>query len=366
MYIIRGDERKKSIETINKNVEKVNMPKQSMKVWELKKFGLSALEQTERPVPTPGPHELLVRINAVSLNFRDKLVVEGVFIPDLALPFTPASDAVGEVVAVGEGVTRFRVGDRVMGIYIPGWDYGDGSGPEGDYVSIGGPLPGVLSEYRVFNERSVVATPSYLTDHEASTLPIAAVTAWTALFDHARLEPGQTALVEGTGGVSIFALQLAKAAGARVIVTSSSDEKLARAKALGAEEGINYVRHPDWEKQVLELTSGRGANVIIEVVGGDNVRHSTAAAARNGHIALIGLMEGFSLTADIPLLLGQRVTIRGVLVGSRRSFERLNDALEITRIHPVIDRVYPFSETVAAFEHLSRGPFGKVVIDALA
>jgi NADPH:quinone reductase-like Zn-dependent oxidoreductase len=343
-----------------------NMPKQSMKVWELKKFGLSALEQTERPVPTPGPHELLVRINAVSLNYRDKLVVEGVFIPDLALPFTPASDAVGEVVAVGEGVTRFGVGDRVMGIYIPNWDYGDGSGPEGSYVSIGGPLPGVLAEYRIFNQQTVVATPSYLTDHEASTLPIAAVTAWTALFDHARLEPGQTALVEGTGGVSIFALQLAKAFGARVIVTSSSDEKLARAKALGADEGINYVRHPDWEKQVLELTDGRGANVIIEVVGGDNVRHATAASARNGHIALIGLMEGLSLTADIPRMLQQRISIRGVLVGSRRSFERLNDALEITRIHPVIDKVYSFSETVAAFEHLSRGAFGKVVIDARA
>jgi NADPH:quinone reductase-like Zn-dependent oxidoreductase len=342
------------------------MPKQLMKVWELKKFGLSSLEQTERPVPTPGPHELLVRIDAVSLNYRDKLVVEGVFIPDLALPFTPASDAVGEVVAVGEGVTRFCVGDRVMGIYIPKWDYGDGSGPEGKYVSMGGPLPGVLAEYRVFNEQAVVATPSYLTDQEASTLPIAAVTAWTALFDHARLEPGQTVLVEGTGGVSIFALQLATAAGARVIVTSSSDEKLARAKELGASNGINYVQHPDWEKQVLELTSGRGVNVIIEVVGGDNVRHSTAALARNGHIALIGLMEGLSLTADIPMMLRQRSAIRGVLVGSRRSFERLNDALEIMRIHPVIDKVYPFSEAVAAFEHLSRGAFGKVVIDARA
>ncbi len=338
------------------------MRKQSMKVWELRKFGLSALAQTERPVPAPGPHELLVRISAVSLNYRDKLVIEGVFIPDLALPFTPASDAVGEVVAVGEGVTRFRAGDRVMGTYIPGWNYGDGSGPEGEYISMGGPLPGVLAEYRVFNEQAVAATPSYLTDHEASTLPIAAVTAWTALFDHARLEPGQTVLVEGTGGVSIFALQLAVAAGARVIVTSSSDEKLARASELGATEGVNYVRHPNWEKKVLELTSGRGANVIIEVVGGDNVQHAVGAVARNGHIALIGLIESLSLTADIPTLLRQRATIRGVLVGSRRSFERLNDALEITRLRPVIDKVYPFSETIAAFEHLSRGPFGKVVI----
>ena len=339
------------------------MRKQSMKVWELRKFGLSALSQAERPVPAPGPHELLVRVGAVSLNYRDRLIIEGKFIPDLALPFVPASDGAGEVVAIGESVTRFRVGDRVTGIYIPGWIDGDGSGPEGDYVSLGGPLPGVLAEYVVFSEQAVVATPPYLTDQEASTLPIAAVTAWTALFDHARLEPGQTVLVEGTGGVSIFGLQLAVAAGARVIVTSSSDEKLARAKALGAAYGVNYARHPDWERQVVELTSGRGANVIVEVVGGDNVRHAAAALARNGHIALIGLIEGLSLTADIPTLLRKRGAIRGVLVGSRRSFERLNDALETTRIRPVIDKVYPFSETVAAFEHLNRGPFGKVVID---
>jgi len=323
------------------------------------------IEQMRERVQTLA-NELLVQIGTVSLNYRDKLVINGVFIPDLALPFVPASDGAGEVVAVGEGVTRFRVGDRVTGIYIPGWIAGDGSGPEGDYVSLGGPLPGVLAEYVVFNEQAVVATPSYLTDHEASTLPIAAVTAWTALFDHARLEPGQTVLVEGTGGVSIFALQLAVAAGARVIVTSSSDEKLARAKALGAADGINYARQTDWEQQALELTSGRGANIIIEVVGGDNVRHAVSELARNGHIALIGVMDGFSLTADTVPLMRQCGVISGVLVGSRRSFERLNGALETTRLRPVIDKAYPFSETVAAFEHLSRGPFGKVVIDVRA
>jgi NADPH:quinone reductase-like Zn-dependent oxidoreductase len=342
------------------------MQSQSMKVWELQKFGLGGLTQTERPVATPGPHELLVRIGAVSLNYKDKAVIDGALYPDLTLPFTPASDAAGEVVAVGEGVTRFRVGDRVTGIFIQGWIDGAGSDPEAEYASLGGSLPGVLAEYVVFNEQGVVATPSYLTDQEASTLPIAAVTAWSALFDHARLQPGQLVLVEGTGGVSIFALQLAVAAGARVIVTSSSDEKLARAKALGAADGINYVRHPDWEEQALEFTSGRGVNVIIEVVGGDNVRHAVAALARTGHIALIGVMKGVSLTADIPTLMLRRGVIQGVSVGSRRSFERLNDALKVTRIHPVIDKVYPFSEAVAAFEHLRRGPFGKVVIDARA
>ena len=251
----------------------------------------------------------------------------------------------------------------MIGTYIPKWIDGDGRGPDGDYVNRGGPLPGVLAEYVLFDEHSVVRTPSYLSDREASTLPIAAVTAWVALFEHGRVRPGDTVLVEGTGGVSIFALQLAVAAGARVIVTSSSDEKLARAKELGASHGINYARNPEWDKQVLALTSGQGADCILEVVGGDNVRRATNALARNGHLALIGLMAGVSLNVDIIPMLFERRAIRGVIVGSRRHFEDLNRALEVTRLRPVIDRVYPFSEAPAAFEHLTRGAFGKIVID---
>jgi NADPH:quinone reductase-like Zn-dependent oxidoreductase len=335
----------------------------TLKAWQIGRFGLDALEQVERPVPQPGPHDLLVRIGAASLNYRDRLVIEGTFVPDLALPFVPASDASGEVVAVGKDVSRFRVGDRVMGTYIPKWIDGDGFGPDGDYVSRGGPLPGVLAEYVLWDEHSVVRTPSFLTDREASTLPIAAVTAWSALFEHGRLRPGDTVVVEGTGGVSIFALQLAVAAGARVIVTSGSDEKIARAKELGATDGINYARYPEWDKQVLELTLGQGADHILEVVGGDNVRRAALALARNGHLALIGLMDGFSLNVDIVPMLAERRGIRGVLVGSRRSFEDLNRALEVIRLRPVIDRVYPFAEAPAAFEHLTRGAFGKIVID---
>jgi NADPH:quinone reductase-like Zn-dependent oxidoreductase len=337
--------------------------KRVMKAWHIRRFGLDALEQVERPMPQPGPRDLLVRIGAASLNYRDRLVVQGTFIPDLALPFVPASDGAGEVVAVGADVTRFRVGDRVTGIYIPKWLHGDGAGPEGTYISRGGPLAGVLAEYVLFDEETVVATPSYLSDREAATLPIAAVTAWVALFDHNHLTPADTVLIEGTGGVSIFALQLAVAAGARVIVTSSSDEKLARAKALGASDGINYRRDPDWHERVLELTDGRGANYILEVVGGENVKRSVQALARNGQIALIGLMDGWTLTADIAPLLFSRGAIRGVLVGSRRNFEDLNRALERVRLRPVIDRVYPFGDVPAAFEHLSRGAFGKIVIE---
>jgi NADPH:quinone reductase-like Zn-dependent oxidoreductase len=341
----------------------VRGPATAMKAWQIGRFGLEALEQAERRIPQPGAHDLLVRIGAASLNYRDRLVIDGTFLPDLALPFVPASDGAGEVVAVGKDVTRFRVGDRVIGTYIPKWIDGDGRGPDGDYDSRGGPLPGVLAEYVSFDEHAAVPTPPYLTDREASTLPIAAVTAWTALFEHGRLRPGDTVLVEGTGGVSIFALQLAVAAGARVIVTSSSDEKLERAKALGASDTINYARYPAWDEQVRELTSGHGADYIIEVVGGDNVRRAANALARNGHLALVGLMGGFTLTADIMPMLVERRAMRGVIVGSRRNFEDLNRALELLRLHPVIDRVYPFDDAPAALAHLTRGAFGKIVID---
>jgi NADPH:quinone reductase-like Zn-dependent oxidoreductase len=353
-----------TFETLIASDADVAVPKSApMRAWQIRRFGLDALEEVERPVPRPGPHDLLVRIGAASLNYRDRVVIAGTFIPDLALPFVPASDGAGEVVAVGEHVRRFRVDDRVIGASIPRWITGDGSGPDGDYMSRGGRLPGVLAEYVLFDEDGVVATPTYLTDREAATLPIAAVTAWVALFDHAHLAPGQTVVIEGTGGVSIFELQLAVAAGARVIVTSSRDEKLARAKALGAREVINYTRDVDWDQRVLQLTDGRGTDHILEVAGGDNLRRAVNAVARNGHIALIGQLAEPTMTADIYPLLLKRAIIRSVLAGSRRNFEDLNRALEIIRLRPVIDRVYPFSQVPAAFEHLTRGAFGKIVID---
>jgi NADPH:quinone reductase-like Zn-dependent oxidoreductase len=332
-----------------------------MKAWAIERFGLDELRLVEAVAPSPGPRELLVRIRAVSLNYRDRVVVTGAAIPKLRLPFVPASDASGEVISVGPEVKRFGPGDRVMSHYVPGWIDGDGRS-DGDYRTLGGPLPGVLAEYVVFGEQAVVSPPSAFSHEEASTLPIAAVTAWTALFGDMPLKPGETVLVEGTGGVSLFALQFAVAAGARVIVTSSSDEKIARAKALGAADGINYKQHRDWEKKVLELTGGRGVNHLVEVVGGRNVRRAVASLARGGHLALVGIMEDTSVEFDhLPFMLRRQV-VHGVLVGSRRHFEAAVRALEATDIRPVIDRVYSFEQARSAFARLATGPFGKVVI----
>lgn len=332
-----------------------------MRAWQIDRFGLDNLALVERSVPSPGRRELLVRVRAVSLNFRDRIVVAGTAIPKLTLPFVPASDASGDVVEAGPEVTRFKPGDRVVSHYVPRWIDGDGRA-DGDYRTLGGPLPGVLAEYVVADEQSVVSPPATYSHEEASTLPIAAVTAWTSLFADVPLKPGETLLVEGTGGVSIFALQLATAAGGRVIVTSSSDEKIARARALGAIAGVNYMQHPDWSHRVLELTGGRGVNHVVEVVGGDNMRHAVAALARGGRIALVGLMGAPSIEfPHLPFML-RRQTIHGILVGSRRQFEATVRALETTGIRPVIDRVYPFEQARAAFDHLAAGAFGKVVV----
>ena len=332
-----------------------------MRAWQIDRFGLDNLTMVDRADPVPGPFEVLVRIHAVSLNYRDRPVVEGKAIPKLSLPFVPASDASGAVAKVGPGVTRFEPGDRVMSHYVPRWLDGDGRS-DGDYRTAGGPLPGVLAEYVVFHEQSLVRPPAAFTHEEAATLPVAAVTAWSALFGDVPLRPGETVLVEGTGGVSIFALQFATAAGGRVIVTSSSDEKLARAKALGAIEGINYTRYPEWEKKALELTAGRGVNHVIEVVGGRNTRRAVASLARGGHLAIVGIMEAASVEFDtLPFMLRRQVA-HGILVGSRRQFEATVRALDATGIRPIIDRVYPFDQARAAFDRLVAGPFGKVVI----
>ena len=334
-----------------------------MRAWAIERFGLENLTLVERPIPSAGRGELLVRIRAVALNYRDRVVVAGTAIPKLTLPFVPASDASGDVVDVGPEVTRFKPGDHVMSHYVPKWIDGDGRS-EGDYRTLGGPLPGVLAEYVVLHEQAAVRAPASFSHEEASTLPVAAVTAWTSLFADLPLKPGETVLVEGTGGVSIFALQFAAAAGARVIVTSRSDEKIARARMLGASDGVNSRLHPDWEKQVLELTARRGVNHVVEVVGGANVRHAIAALARGGHLALVGIMESASVEFDhLPFML-RRQTVHGVLVGSRHDFEATVRALEATGIRPVIDRIYPFEEARAAFDHLAAGPFGKVVISS--
>jgi len=333
-----------------------------MRAWELNGFGLEHLKMTEKPVPKPAANELLVRVSAVSLNYRDKLLYDGVHNPDLHFPMIPVADAAGEVIEVGKDVTRFRAGDRVISHYATRWL--DGEGHVDDSLhTLGNTISGALAEYIVLDEQAAVAKPDYLSDEEASTLPVAALTAWYALAEKGHLKEGQTVLIQGTGGVSIFGLQLATALGAQTIVTSSSDEKLVRAKSLGAAHGINYSRVPNWEKAVLDLTSQQGVDHVLEVVGGDNLARSLAAVRVGGQISVIGVLRGVTSNIDLFSLFQKKAIFRGIGgVGPRRAFEEMNKALSQFKLRPVIDAVYPFADAISAFRHLERGAFGKVVI----
>jgi NADPH:quinone reductase-like Zn-dependent oxidoreductase len=303
-----------------------------------------------------------VKVGAVSLNFRDKAIIDGIYEPHrVPKPLIPVSDATGTVVAVGAGVSRFKAGDHVNSTLYSRWIDGAPRPNEPDYC-LGMPLPGGLAEYMIIHEESAVAVPATMSDEQASTLPIAALTAWYSLMDIANLQPGQTVLVQGTGGVSIFAVQIASAYGARVIATSSSDANLARVKALGAGDGINYKSHPDWERKVLDITDGKGADVTIDIAGGNGINQSVAATKVAGVIAQVGFLAGQTSALNLMPLIFRQTTIRGIAVAPRSSFERMNPFLDKHRIEPVVDRVYAFDEAVQAFEHLARGPFGKVVI----
>jgi NADPH:quinone reductase-like Zn-dependent oxidoreductase len=333
-----------------------------MKAWELVKFGPEKnLRLVERPVPVPGPGEVLVRVHAVSLNYRDKVLVEGIYMPSLPLPFVPASDACGEVTAVGAGVARAAVGDRVTGHYRVRWIDGK-PGPAEVALSLGGPLPGVLAEYVLWPQEAVVKAPNRLSYEEAATLPIAGLTAWFALMEDGRLKAGESVLVEGTGGVSLFAVQFAAMAGARVIVTSSSDEKLAKAKQLGAHDTVNYRTTPDWDKTVLQLTGGLGVDHVIEVGGGETFSRSLNALAIEGHVAVVGFLGGMEINVDARSLIRKRARVQGIAVGHRRAFEEMNRAIEIHGLRPVIDRCFPFAGVREAFSYLDKGAFGKIVI----
>lgn len=333
-----------------------------MKAWLLKDFGLHNLERGEVPTPTPKEGELLVKVGAVSLNYRDKAIIDGIYEPHrVPKPLIPVSDAVGTIVAVGPNVSRFAVGERVNSTLYSRWLDGAPGPNEPDYC-LGMPLPGGLAEYMIIHEESAVRAPAMMSDEEASTLPIAALTAWYSLMDVGRLQAGQSVLVQGTGGVSIFAAQIAAAHGARVIATSSSDANLAKVRALGASAGINYRTHPDWASKVLELTEGRGVDITIDVAGGNGLNQSVAATRVAGVVAQVGFLTGQTTALDLMPLIFRQTTIRGIAVAPRASFERMNPFLDKHRIRPVIDRVYAFDEAVQAFEHLARGPFGKVVI----
>jgi len=333
----------------------------TMNRWEIPSLGLDKLAPREVPRPAPKAGEIVVEVDAVSLNYRDAEVAENGMGNTLNFPFTPASDMAGRVVAVGEGVTRFTIGDRLISAYIPGWTDGVPLSWT-EAPTQGGPIPGMLTQYVVAPAEWFVRAPRTLSAAEASTLPVAALTAWMALVELGNLHAGQTVVVQGTGGVSLFAVQLAAAHGARVIVTSGSDEKIARAIALGANHGINRNTTPDWQHAVLELTGGRGADHILEMTGGSNVERSSQAVVQGGRISVIGFLDADRLSLSILSLLASRASLVGIAVGPRRALEDLVRAVDLLGIKPVIDVIYPFAQVAEAFAHLRRGAFGKVVI----
>jgi NADPH:quinone reductase-like Zn-dependent oxidoreductase len=323
----------------------------------------AGLCRCERPDLEPRATQILVRIKAASLNYRDLMIARGHYMGGpVASNTIPLSDGAGEIVAIGAAVTRFRVGARVAGTFFRGWI--DGAPPRGNLVALGAPpADGVLAEYAVFDEQDAVEVPSHLSNEAAATLPCAAVTAWRALVDIGRVVPGDTVLLIGTGGVSIFALQLARLAGARVLILSSSDAKLQSARKLGAASGINYRTTPEWEAEVLKQTDGRGVDCVLEVGGAGTLGRSIGSLAVGGRIALIGVLTGPAAMGSPYGLLGKQASVHGVFVGSRGHFERMNAAIAQHRLEPVIDRVFDFDDAPAAYAHLqSAAHFGKVVL----
>ncbi|MBB6633073.1 zinc-dependent alcohol dehydrogenase family protein [Cohnella thailandensis] len=325
-------------------------------------FGLDRLSEADRAVPTPGQGEVLIRMKAVSLNARDIGVIDGFYKPVLEGPLVPVSDGVGVIAAAGGNAGKFRIGERVSAIFTQSWKSGEAT-RENWASTLGSPLQGLLAEYVVLPEEGLVRVPEHLTDVEAATLPCAGVTAWHAIAEEGKAKAGDTVVVQGTGGVSLFALQFAKLQGARVIVTSSSDSKLNRAKALGADYGINYKDTPEWDKAVLELTQGAGADHIVDLGGGATLNRSVSALKVGGQISMVGLLSGASAELEIVPAILRRAKLQAINVGSRSMFENMNAAIEYHRLRPVIDSVYPFSQAVEALAHLAKGSyFGKICI----
>lgn len=321
--------------------------------------GAAGWKLVERDVPTPGPGQALVQVKATSLNYRDLVMAQN---PRQRHPYVPLSDGAGEVAAVGEGVTQVAVGDRVAGNFFLNWVDGDVRAEVHD-AAMGGSVDGMLAEYVVLPAEALVPLPDYLTYEQAATLPCAAVTVWNALFEQSKLTPGETVLLLGTGGVSLFGMQFAKMVGAKVILTSSSDAKLERARALGADETINYKTTPDWDKAVWQLTGKRGVDHVIEVGGGGTMERSLRSARSGGTVSAIGVLTGFDSKIDPFLIVGRSLRVNGIYVGSVAMFERMLAAMTQNRIEPIIDRVFPFAEAPQALEYLASGShFGKIVV----
>lgn len=334
-----------------------------MRRWEMDSYGRPALAMRQVPVPRPGAGEVLVKVAAVALNFRDtRVIADGMGAP-LAFPFTPGSDLAGTVVAVGEGATRLAVGDKVISTFFPDWIDGlpGGDSARLPYEALGGAYPGVLAEYVALPQAWLVHAPRSLNAEEASTLPCAGLTAWFGLVERGGLKAGDTVLVEGTGGVALFGLALARAHGARTIVVSGSAAKLERARELGADIAIDRTKG-DWVAAVRAATSGYGADHVLALAGGAALGRAVEVAAIGGRIAQIGIIEGFDASLPLGPLMLKQLTLNGIGVGHRRSLEDLVRAVDATGLKPVIDARYGFEDLPAALDHLERGAFGKIVV----
>lgn len=336
----------------------------TQKQWQLIKSGAQGytLKLGEAPVRQPGAGEVLIKMHAASLNRRDIFVMRGQYPMPPRETVVPLSDGAGEVVAVGSGAKRFKVGDRVSPIFFPNWIDGRPAG-DATAVSLGGAVDGVLTEYMTIDEKSVVAIPAGLSYEEAATLPCAGLTAWNGLVTRGHMQPGDYVLLEGTGGVSVFGLQFAVASGAKPIITSSHDEKLAKAKTLGAVGGVNYKTNPEWDKAVRQLTGGGGVQQVLEVGGKDTLPRALGSSGPGGHIALIGGLGGFGGEVPAMAIMGTNLTVSGIYVGSRANFEAMNAFIAKHHIKPVIDKVFGFKDADAAYQLMDSGNFfGKIVI----
>lgn len=334
-----------------------------MKAYEVEQFGIDNLRMVERDDPSPGPGEVLVRFHAASLNYRDLMVVLGTYNPRMKVPAIPFSDGAGEVAAVGDGVTKWKPGDRVMPIFAQGWFDGTSSEEKRrTSLGAGAQWDGVLREFGTFNQESVVRIPEHLSYEEAATLPCAALTAWHALVESGRIKAGDSVLTLGTGGVSIFALQFAKMSGGRVISTSGSKEKIGRLAELGADATVNYRETEDWDKAATEFSDGEGVDHAIEVGGAGTLPKSISATRIGGHVALIGALTGAAGFNPVTVFM-KAIRLQGIFVGSRRMFLDMNKAISANKLKPVIDSVFEFNEVREALRHMESGAhFGKVVV----
>ena len=334
-----------------------------MKVLEIRDgFGIERLTMVEKPEPAPGPGQALVKMRAFSLNYRDLMVVTGTYNPRMKLPRVPFSDGAGEVVAIGPGVTRVKPGDRVTPNFMQKWMDGEPD-VEKAKSALGGAIDGLLAEYVVMDQEGLVHIPEHLSFEEAATLPCAAVTAWHALIAEGHIKPGEVVLTQGTGGVSIFAIQFAHMAGARVIVTSSSNQKIERARKLGASEGINYRETPDWDKKALELTGGAGVDHVVELGGAGTINKSLRAVRLGGQMSLIGALAGGAGEVSAVSILMKNIRVQGIFVGSRKMFEEMNRAISLHKLQPFVDRVFRFDQTREALKHMENAShFGKICV----